>query len=73
VPFFYFDIKCFPKHNFQEANKKFTIVVEATDQAVSPFSPLTSKAQVIVNVLDTQNTAPEVKLTPIQQKVSVYS
>jgi protocadherin delta 1 len=53
----------------QEANKKFTIVVEATDQAVLPFSPLTSKAQVIVNVLDTQNTAPEVKLTPIQHKI----
>lgn len=51
-----------------ENSNKYTIIIEATDQAVSPFSPLTSKAQVIVNVLDTHNTAPEVKLTPIKPK-----
>lgn len=52
----------------QEERKKFVIIVEAIDKA--PSLSLSSQSQVIVNVLDTHNTAPEVKVTTIAQKVN---
>lgn len=51
----------------QEESKQFKIIVEATDKAPSP---LTSQAQVIVHVLDTHNTAPEVTVTTISSKIN---